>query len=212
MYDNDSVIAIDGGCRTSKSRLAKGLSLLLNVPYLDTGLLYRAFADFWKEHSFPDFFDKPIAFYELHSKIEILLDHNECIVITNGVRFNPPKDSHCLDLLTSQIAENIPVRLYITNIVHQFVADNKFIVVGRDIGSFVFPLTQFKVFLTQSYDSQIVGDVKMKAVHERDFRDCNRSFAPLIPSRDQLSLDTSLHSFEENLSIIMNYLMQKGWA
>ncbi len=211
MYSNGFVIAIDGGCRTSKSRLSKGLSDLFQVPFLDSGLLYRAFADFWRNEQFSSFLGKPIAFYKQYSRIEIKCRDDECFVYVNGTLFNPGKDKHDIDMLTSQIAEDIPVRLYLTEIIHNFVADSRFIVAGRDIGTFVFPKTRFKVFLTQSYSYNDIGVTKQKVIAERDHRDSNRSFSPMRQAQNQLLLDTSLNTFEENLLIIKNYIINEGW-
>lgn len=212
MYSNDSVIAIDGGCGTSKSMLSKGLSGLLHVPFLDSGLLYRAFTSFWKDERFSYFLGKPIAFYEQYSRIEIKSRDDECLVYVNGALFNCGETKHEIDMRTSQIAEDIPVRIYLTNVIHNFVADSRFIVTGRDIGTFVFPKTRFKVFLTQSYGFSDLGVAKQKAIAERDHRDINRSFSPMKQTQNQLLIDTSLNTFEENILLIKNYIIKKGWV
>ena len=43
------VIAIDGGAASGKSTLAKALASRLNVLYIDTGSMYRAFALYFLE-------------------------------------------------------------------------------------------------------------------------------------------------------------------
>lgn len=214
MYSNNHIISIDGGCRTSKSRISKELSRILSIPFLDTGLVYRAFSLFWKNNSFDSFFNKPLAFYEESSKVELYSHGMECIIKINGNTIDTINDKHSIDILTSKIAENITVRLYLTNVIHQFVGNNSFIIVGRDIGSFVFPNTKFKIFLDRdnSYNTSCLNDKPFQDIKERDERDTNRAFAPLKKEEDQLILNVEKSTFEENVALILSYLQEKGWG
>ena len=213
MYSNSHIISIDGGCRTSKSRISKELSRILSIPFLDTGLVYRAFSLFWKNNSFDSFFNKPLAFYEERSKVELYSHGMECIIKINGNTIDPINDKHSIDILTSKIAENIPVRLYLTNVIHQFIENKSFIVTGRDIGSFMFPNTRFKIFLYIDYSCNIscLNDKTFQDIKERDERDTNRAFAPLKKEENQLVLNVEKRTFGENVALILSYLQEKGW-
>ncbi|MEY3281629.1 MAG: Cytidylate kinase (Cytidine monophosphate kinase) kinase, partial [Pseudomonadota bacterium] len=91
---------------------------------------------------------------------------------------------------------------------------------GRDMGTVVFPEAQYKVFLTASaltrakrrYKqlkekgidanlSEITADIQ-----ERDQRDSEREFSPLIPAKDAVYIDSSDMSIdqvvEEMLSLV----------
>lgn len=214
MYNNEYIISVDGGCRTNKSRISKELSRVINVPFLDTGFVYRAFSLFWKDVPYEQFFDKPIAFYDCYSQVELRRSGLGSIVLVNGNTIDPTIEKHAIDTLTSIIAENIPIRLYLTNVIHQYIGERRFVVSGRDIGSFVFPNTKFKIYLECDYEDkgrEGLDEKMIQIIKERDDRDKNRGFAPLKKERNQLILNSNNYSIEESVNIILSYIREKGW-
>jgi len=93
-------IAIDGPAGSGKSTVAKEISKRLNIPYLNTGLVYRAFAyicmvEGLKENDVIKVFEKPI---------EVRLDIAKTVVIYKGEDISHKLGSEDVGKRASQIA------------------------------------------------------------------------------------------------------------
>ena len=96
---------------------------------------------------------------------------------------------------------------------------------GRDIGTVVLPEATLKVFLTgrpevrafrryrQLSESGKLGTHTLesltKEIEERDYRDSHRKIAPLKPSADSVTIDTSDITIEEEMDLVIKELEKK---
>ena len=83
------------------------------------------------------------------------------------------------------------------------------IVEGRDIGSVVFPNATLKVFLEADANTRIARREKeghMDVINKRDAIDATRTLSPLTCPKDALNINTSLHSLDEVVSIILKQI------
>ena len=94
---------------------------------------------------------------------------------------------------------------------------------GRDIGTYVLPDAELKIYLTASIEERakrrykeqmekgMECDIKEveKEIAARDKNDMSREFAPLKKAEDAVLLDTSDLNFDEAVSAVMNLINNK---
>lgn len=186
------VVAIDGPAAAGKGTLAERLAGALALPYLDTGLLYRAIGKLMDERGFD--LDDPV----LAGQFAEALD---------------PEDLKRGDLrgreageLASRVAVHPAVRAALVDFQRAFATRAPGAVLdGRDIGTVICPDADVKIFVTASPEVRarrrtdelrakgrdVVYETILAETRERDERDSGRAVAPLKPAADAILLDTS---------------------
>ncbi|MBS0995226.1 (d)CMP kinase [Gluconobacter cerinus] len=193
------VIAVDGPAAAGKGTLAKALASRLSLPYLDTGLLYRAVA-----RRMIDAGLDPAG--DASAQAEALEQED---LRRSDLRV--PEIDRGASLVASQPA----VREALLERQRVFAAQTGAVVDGRDIGTVVFPDADVKFFITASPRAralrrhrQVHGDVAIAeaeldaAIAEiiaRDSRDSSRDTAPLVQAADALLIETDELSAEQVL-------------
>ncbi|MCF3946098.1 (d)CMP kinase [Acidiphilium sp. AL] len=207
------VIAIDGPAASGKGTLARRLAGAFNLPYLDTGLLYRAVARRVLDHG-ADPADAEAATEQARTLNRVDLERDD--LRTKEV-----------DLAASAVASIAPVRAALLDFQRDFAQVSGAVLDGRDIGTIVFPKADVKLFITASLDvraerrfaerkAQGVATT-LEAVRAdlaaRDEADRTRAAAPLRPARDAHRLDTSTldadHAFAAAAALV-NQALSKG--
>ena len=186
------IIAIDGPSASGKGTLAKKLAEHYQFAYLDTGLLYRKVA-FDVLEAGGDPADKDAA-----EKAALGLDMTN----VEESRLRTPQIAEAASI----VAAEPRVRAAVLQFQRQFAKNSQGAVLdGRDIGSFVCPDADIKIFVSASEKirakrrflelvaagysgtlEQVSRDIKA-----RDARDRNRKTAPLKQAEDAYLLDTS---------------------
>lgn len=219
MYTNKDIIAIDGGAGTGKSLLSSLLAEELGLKYIDTGQFYRIIALFSEYYEFEDVIDRPLSYYYKNINITINYNGSKPIYSLNGIQLNDDLlRGSKISLKASILAENICIRLYITEIIHNLIKNDSFIVCGRDIGTFVYPHARYKIYidtpisirvkriLSRKKNDENAYNSVLKEILERDYRDMNRAFAPLTRTNNQLLLDATNLSPEQAINHITDYI------
>jgi cytidylate kinase len=185
-------IAIDGPAAAGKGTLAKRLSGHFRLPYLDTGLLYRAIGKLAADRGVD--LDDP----EATAAIAESLDTSH--LDDGSLRGREAGE------LASRVAVHPPVRAALEAFQRQFAAQPDGAVLdGRDIGTVICPQAKVKIFVTASPEVRArrrTDELSAKGraveyatilaeVRERDARDAGRAVAPLKPAADAHLLDTS---------------------
>ena len=191
------IVAIDGPAGAGKSTIAKALAIALNIPYLDTGAMYRM-----------------VTYAALRDGIDL---NNELTVaaIAKGMRVVMSADRFIVDEVdvtdiirgpqvteaVSTVAALSAVRTELRTSQRSWVENaGGGVVEGRDIGTVVFPDATLKVFLTaspavraQRRVAQSGGDVVVieEQIRQRDHLDSTRADSPLRESNDSLFIDTT---------------------
>jgi cytidylate kinase len=185
------VIAIDGPAASGKGTLARRLAAAFNLPYLDTGLLYRAVARKVLDHG-GDPTDPAIASAQARGLGRLDLGRDDL-------------RTPAVDLAASAVASIAPVRAALLAFQRDFAAASGAVLDGRDIGTIVFPEADVKLFITASLDVRAARRfaerqaqglaVTLAEVRDdlaaRDEADRTRTAAPLRPAADAHVLDTS---------------------
>ncbi|QDH16623.1 (d)CMP kinase [Swingsia samuiensis] len=197
MKDRPLIIAVDGPAAAGKGTLAKALAHHWGLPYLDTGLLYRAVARRMLNAGLDPAGD---ASYEAGRLEPADLTRTDLRV---------PEVDRGASLVAAQPA----VREALLERQRSFAAATGAVVDGRDIGTVVFPDATVKFFITASpqaralrrhhqlhKDAPLSGGDLAKAVEEitsRDERDSSRDVAPLAQAPDAFCIETDHLSAQE---------------
>jgi len=185
------IIAIDGPAASGKGTLARRIAATLGLPYLDTGLLYRAVArKLMDAHADPR---DPLAATRAAESLQASdlkrsdLRGEECGAVASVVALMPSVRAVLLDFQRGFAAQASG-------------AQAGAVLDGRDIGTVIFPDAPVKLFVTASLQVRAerrcreIGGQLAEVIEElaaRDARDQGRSVAPLKPAPDALILDTS---------------------
>lgn len=185
------VIAVDGPAASGKGTIARALAKHFGLPFMDTGLLYRAAAlNLWRWGGDPG---------------------NEFEAVRAAEDLGPdPDDPELRSEPVSEIASRIStypaVRAALLQSQQEFARQAAGAVLdGRDIGTVIAPDADVKLFVTASPEVRAERRLKelagrgMKAkyedvlsdIHARDRRDSCRDAAPLKPALDAIQFDTS---------------------
>lgn len=187
------IIAIDGPAASGKGTVAKRLAEHLGVPYLDTGLLYRAVAR------------------DVEARGGQLEDTAAAVVAAKSIDAQTLCDPDLRGPLAgdkASIIAKIPaVRAALLEYQRNFARSGAHgaVLDGRDIGTVVCPDAHIKIFVTASDEARaqrrylehqgrgeaIAYEVVLEDLRRRDARDRDRSVAPLEAAEDALHLDTT---------------------
>ena len=185
------IIAIDGPAAAGKGTLARRLAAELGLPYLDTGLLYRATG---------------------RRVLDAGGDPADPVAAAAAARALRPEDTQRADLrgpvadaAAAAVAAIPEVRAALLDFQRSFGRAHGAVLDGRDIGTVIFPEAPVKIFVTASlaerarrrflelrakgtpapYD-QVEADMRA-----RDTQDAARVAAPLRAAEDAVTLDTT---------------------
>lgn len=218
-------VAIDGPAAAGKSTVAKEVAKRLGYTYIDTGAMYRAFTWYCMEKGVDC--QNEAACCALIPEVTIKLRPNGQVLcndidITSEIR--EPRVSGNV----SYIASYKDIRLFLVDQQRAMAAKHSVIMDGRDIGTYVLPDADVKIFQIASvetravrrYDENISKGIACtfeeieNDVRKRDYIDSHRDFAPLKCAPDALTLDTSFMSIEEVvrevIRIIESKIAEKG--
>ena len=208
MKSEDKIITIDGPSASGKGALTKALSQFLNYKILDSGLLYRAYAYFYKIRLDSDEIKENIT------NLEIEIKNNELIVMFNGNNLTNDLRSEETAKLASELSALKDTRANLLGIQRALNNELGLVADGRDMGTVVFPNAANKFFLTATAEIRakrrflelqnrgqevnmrdLIDDIK-----QRDLADQSRELSPLLPADDATVIDTSEMSLEEVFS------------
>ena len=201
-----TVIAIDGPAASGKSTVGQGLANRLGYFYFDTGILYRAVALEALREGLDGSDEARLA--RLVKDLDVVVrppsisDGRQADVLVDGTDVSHAIRTPEVDAVVSSVAASAAVRGALLDAQRRQVRPPGTVMVGRDIGTVVWPNADLKVFLTASAEErarrrlrqsggpdQEFGEV-LAAVAERDRLDASRSLAPLAQADDALVINT----------------------
>lgn len=191
------VVAIDGPAGAGKSAVSRRVAEALGVPFVDSGMFYRAVAWLALEEGVAS--DDVERLVELASRLRV--DDERVFANDRDLTANIHRPEINDNL--SAISQVAAVRDAI-NQRQRRLADQGVVMAGRDIGTVVFPETPNKFFLTASLDERVrrrlaqkqrrgeqadAGEME-REIAGRDVADSTRLVAPLRPAPDAVLIDT----------------------
>jgi CMP/dCMP kinase len=140
------VITIDGLAASGKSSVARRVALALGLPYVSSGLLYRAITVTALEANL-DLENETALLEHLHAneiRLEPLAEGNRVWIGTSEI--TSEAHSSEVDANVSKIARHAQVRAWVNTQIRKL--PKPFVAEGRDMGAVVFRDTPAKIFLT----------------------------------------------------------------
>jgi cytidylate kinase len=199
------VIAIDGPAGAGKSTVAQKLARELGLPYVDSGATYRAAALKVLESAIPP--DEEARIVELVHKtaVEVVAAPQTFRVLLDGIDVTGQIRSPEAARLASIISAIPEVRESLIALQRRFARGRGVVMEGRDIGTVVLPDAPLKIFLTASPLERVrrrMGDELStgrglsfqdvaRQIEQRDRRDSERKFSPLVPAADAHLIDST---------------------
>ena len=185
------IVAIDGPAAAGKGTLARRMAARLGLPYLDTGLLYRAVGR------------------RVLNAGEAPADPAAAERAALALR---PEDMERTDLrvpavdaAASTVADVPGVRAALLDFQRRFGTERGAVLDGRDIGTVIFPNADLKLFVTASPEERArrrwlelrgrgldadLAEVE-RDIRARDARDIARAASPLVAAPDAVEIDTT---------------------
>ena len=209
MTPSINVVAIDGPAGAGKSTIAKELARVLQLPYLDTGAMYRGITCAALRSGVDPNNEEAVAKLAITTVLDISNDG----LLVDGVDATSDIRGDAVTRAVSAVAANSDVRRELRERQRVWVAERGGgVVEGRDIATVVFPDARLKVYLTasplvraQRRVAQIGGDVEQIArdIAERDHKDSTRVDSPLRESENAIVVDTSDRTIGDVVSQIV---------
>ena len=204
----DKIITIDGPSASGKGSLTRSIAAEFNFNILDSGLLYRAYAYFYKKEVNLNNIGKKI------SGLSFSFNSDDVQIFDNSEEITSLLRSENTAKVASALSSKKETRTNLLDIQRSFYNGKGLVADGRDMGTVVFPNARLKIFLTASSEVRAKRrhielqnrgqEVNMRDliedIEERDLRDRTRTLSPLIPAEDSVVIDSSSMSLDEVLS------------
>lgn len=203
-----SIIAIDGPAASGKSTVAEILAKDLGYLYFDTGVMYRAvtLAALQILKSVQD--EKAVQALAERVLIDVrppsIADGRLYDVYLEGVDVTWAIRQSEVEQYVSQVSAYPGVRVAMTTQQRRIGSRGSVVMVGRDIGTVVFPDAELKIYLDASVEERARRRFEeqlrrgqdgsymeiLEAMKRRDYLDSNRAVAPLRPAQDAIMIKT----------------------
>ncbi len=206
------VIAIDGTSASGKSTNAKLISKSLGFTYVDTGAMYRTLAWFCITQKIDVNDPKKVATACAKWKTSLECVDAQTRLLVSG--YYPAKEIRSAETsaAVAHVAAVPKVRDWMKKLQRSCTRFGDLVMEGRDIGSVVFPDTDFKFYLDASLDER-KRRRSAEGVEEdlagRDQRDSQRATAPLMIPLGAIVINNSGLTAEETSQQIVAHIKQR---
>ncbi len=202
------VVAIDGPVGSGKSTVAKALARRLDLPYLESGAMYRVVALAAVRRGIdPNAEGAADEVTALAAEVDMELGEQ---VVLDGRDVTTELRSPDVGRAVSAVAAMEGVRTELVRRQREWVEEHGGAVVeGRDIGSVVFPDAELKVFLTASAEERArrrERDETPDDLARRDRLDSTRAVSPLIVPQGAVVVDTTDRPADDVVDEILSLL------
>jgi cytidylate kinase len=209
------IIAIDGGVATGKSAVGRRVAEALRLPFVDSGLMYRAITKLAAERGTDP--KDSAAVTKLAQSVQLRIDGERVWAdgseLTDGIY-----DTDYADALPTISATPGVRQALVTQ--QRLLGESGVVMAGRDIGTVVFPNADHKFFLTASLEEKVRRraaqferrgervdqEAMRREVEARDRVDSERTVAPLRPAPDAIVIDTDRLDVDEVVELILRRL------
>lgn len=211
-------IAIDGPSGAGKSTIAKKAAVKLGYIYIDTGAMYRTVGLYLNRLGINIKAEKEKVINSLSGiNIDIKYENGEQHIFLNGEDVSSLIRTPEISMAASDSGTVLEIREKMTHLQRNLAKNNNCIMDGRDIGTFVLPDADVKIFLTA--DVRVRAERRYRELTEkgeqvkfedvlsgmvlRDKNDSTREFMPLKKADDAILIDTSDLSLDESVDAVI---------
>ena len=209
------IIAIDGGVASGKSAVGRRVAERLGLPFIDSGLMYRAIAALAADEGI-DQEDAP-ALARLAGRVKVRVEGRR--VWADGRELTERVYDPELNPMLARVSKVAGVRVALVA-QQRALARGGVVMAGRDIGTVVFPDAGFKFFLTAGLDERVRrraaqfeargeavdAEAMRREVAERDRADSQRTVAPLRPADDAIIIETDDLDLEQTVERVLSFM------
>jgi len=216
MKKHPIVIAIDGTSASGKSTNAKRVARALGYVYVDTGAMYRTLAWYCLQKRVDVDNERAVAMACRKWKTSL-----ECVEY-GGLRavhllvegYYPEKEIRTPETAAavSHVAAVPKVREWMKKTQRECIQFGDLVMEGRDIGTNVFPETDYKFYLDATLaerSARRAADGVNENLAVRDQRDSQRAVAPLMIALGAKVINNSALTSEQTSGLILAELRQR---
>lgn len=227
------VITVDGPSGSGKGTLASLLADQLGWHLLDSGALYRIVAVMADRAGLALQADQEGAIAQLARQLEIDFQR-DAVTARQRVDGETGEVVELTDVIRSEDAGEMASRVAVMQTVRDSIFDLQrrakrppgLVADGRDMGTYIFPHAELKIFLDASAEERAERRYKqlknkglsvslrglLEQIKERDARDRGRTIAPLKPAEDALIIDSTSMSIEAVFDLVMAEVAKRQLA
>jgi len=204
--DRPIVIAIDGTSASGKSTNARLVARLLGFLYVDTGAMYRALAWYCLRKQVDPADAKAVAALCRKWKTELKVEDQQVRLWVEG--YYPEKEIRTAETsaAVSHVAAVPKVRDWMKRKQRECLQFGNLVMEGRDIGTNVFPETDYKFYLDAHLEERVKrrqADGVEENLADRDHRDSQRAAAPLMIPLGAMVINNSGQTPEQTSAAII---------
>lgn len=205
------IVAIDGTAGTGKGTVTKLIAQDLGLLNVDTGALYRCVTlealnrnlTLENQQQIIDLIDE--------ITIEIKNDKGDQTVFLNQEDVSEKIRTKAVSNMVSQVSSIVGVRLKVTELERAFGRKQNIVMEGRDIGTYVFPNADIKIYLDATPEERarrrvnqnkeqgidIPYEEVLANINMRDENDKAKEIGALKVAKDAIVIDTTQMTVEE---------------
>lgn len=213
------IVAIDGGAASGKSVVGRRVAKALGLPFVDSGLMYRAITRLAAEGG--------IDVHDVQALVRLAASTRLAVL---GDRVWADGRDLTEGIFDASLAEALALIAAIPGVRQELVEQQRglgapgVVMAGRDIGTVVFPGADYKFFLVAALAERVrrrtaqferrgeeVNPESMrKEVEARDRSDSQRAVAPLRPAPDAEVIHTDNLGIDEVVAHIVRRITRDG--
>jgi cytidylate kinase len=209
------IVAIDGGVATGKSAVGRRVAEALGLPFVDSGLMYRATTKLAAERGIDPRDSEAVT--KLAESVQLRIDGERVWAdereLTDGIYDVDYADALPMISATAGVRQALVSQ-------QRLLGERGVVMAGRDIGTVVFPNAEHKFFLTASLEEKVRRraaqferrgervdqEAMRREVEARDRVDSERTVAPLRSAPDAVVIDTDRLDVDEVVDLILRRL------
>ncbi len=217
------IVAIDGPAGSGKGTITKIICEKLNLINISTGGAYRSVALATLQNNIQINEIEKIVDLLDKINIEFKRENNKDLVYLNGKDVTRRIREKDVTNIVSKVSSIKEVRFKLNELFRKVAKDKKVIMEGRDIGTYVFPNADVKIYLDASLEERAKRRVKQNEelgihipyeeikedIRKRDENDKNKEIGALKKADDSIYIDTSNMTIEEVTNEIIDIIKNK---
>ena len=206
------VIAIDGTSASGKSTNAKLVARALKFVHVDTGAMYRTLAWYCLQNQVDVQNSKAVAAACRRWKTALRCVDNHVQLTVNGYFPEQEIRSNEVSAAVPHVAAVPKVRDWMKKTQRECIQFGNLVMEGRDIGTNVFPETDFKYYLDAHLEERSrrrAADGIQENLAARDQRDSQRAAAPLMIALGAKVINNSNLTSDQTSALILADVREK---
>ena len=217
------IVAIDGPAGSGKGTITEIVSKKLGLTNIGSGAAYRSVALAAIQNNIPVTNTKEIISLLDKIKIEFRKVNDKDLIYLNGKDVTTRVREKDVATTVSTVSSIKEVRFKLNDIFRKQAEHQDVIMEGRDIGTYVFPNANVKIFLDASLEERVRRRIKQneelgiemtyeeieKNMKQRDLDDKTRKIGALKRAEDAIYIDSSNMTIEEVVDKIIDIINKK---